>query len=150
LSESSNKPSDPIEALGGTALRVYLYLLTAGRPVGVRELQRALGFKSPSTARHHLERLVSLGLAERDTRGYKAIKPQGILAEYVVVSGKMIPRSFFLTGLLLGGSLAYTLLPSSDPRALVILWASTAYSLWHSLKLHRALKTLLRRATEEQ
>ena len=145
MSESSEKAGDPIEALGGTALRVYLYLLTAGRPVGVRELQRALGFKSPSTARHHLERLVNLGLAERGPRGYRAVRPHGILAEYVVVSGRMIPRTFFLTGLLLGGSLAYTLLPSSDPRALVILWASTAFSAWHTLKLYRALKALLKR-----
>ena len=146
---SRGEGGDPIAVLGGTALRVYLYLLAAGRPVGVRELQRALGFKSPSTARHHLERLASLGLAVRGPRGYVAVKPSGLLGEFIALSGRILPRSLFLAGLLLGGSIAYTLLPARDPRALVVLWASTTASLWWTLRLYRALKALMRIPGEE-
>ncbi|MEB3755371.1 MAG: hypothetical protein GSR79_00700, partial [Desulfurococcales archaeon] len=66
MSDQPNRTSsDPLLATGGTSLRVYLYLLQVNRPIGIRELQRSMGFKSPTTARHHLERLVDLGLVEK-------------------------------------------------------------------------------------
>ena len=36
--------------LRGKTLKVYLYVLKQGKPVGVREVQRELGFSSPSVA----------------------------------------------------------------------------------------------------
>jgi predicted transcriptional regulator len=54
-------------------------LLLKNDEVGVRELQKVLGFKSPSTAKHHLDRLVELGLAEKTLNGYKAIASSSVL-----------------------------------------------------------------------
>ena len=48
-------------ALRGKTWKVYWVLLKVGRPMSVRELQKALNFSSPSVAQHHLERLRDLG-----------------------------------------------------------------------------------------
>lgn len=55
-----------IEAeLKGKTMLVYMHLLRLDRPsVGVREVQRALGFSSPSVAAYHLNKLRDLGLVE--------------------------------------------------------------------------------------
>jgi len=90
---TSTSSNDPLKLLAGTSLRVYLYMLMKGKPIGVRELQRAMGFRSPSTARHHLERLVELGLAVKLPEGYKAIPPRGgPLSLYIYTKGYCIPR----------------------------------------------------------
>lgn len=53
--------------LRGKTLRVYWYLLKHGgeHPIGVREVQRSLGFSSPSVALHHLEKLRDLKLLDK-------------------------------------------------------------------------------------
>jgi predicted transcriptional regulator len=56
-------------ALRGKAWRVYWFLLKNGGPAGVREVQRALHFSSPSIAFHHLEQLRELGLVEKQEVG---------------------------------------------------------------------------------
>ena len=56
-------------ALRGKAWKVYWFLLKNGAPVGVREVQRALHFSSPSIAFHHLEQLRELGLVEKQEVG---------------------------------------------------------------------------------
>ena len=135
---------DPIELLGGTGLKVYIYLLRSGRPVGVRELQRALGFRSPSTARHHLERLVELGLARREGWGYVAERPKGILGSFFVLQGSLYPKSSFLLGFLAASLVGYALLPGSDLRAIIVLAAATAIALFETLRAYRAVRRLLR------
>ena len=114
---------DPLAALAGTSLRVYMLLLRSRRPLGVREVQRMLGFRSPSTARHHLERLVALGLAERVEGGYVARRPRGLLSLYVVVRGRLVPLTGAVAAFALGVAAAYTLLPGGDPVAAALLWA---------------------------
>ena len=52
--------------LKGKTLKVYWYMLQQpNRSVGVREIQRALRFSSPSVALHHLEKLEDLGLVQK-------------------------------------------------------------------------------------
>ncbi len=65
-----------IEAeLRGRSLEVFLYVVKAGKPVGVRDVQRGLGFSSPSIAHHHLEKLHSLGVLQKDDKGsYTAVE----------------------------------------------------------------------------
>ncbi|MEB3774202.1 MAG: winged helix-turn-helix domain-containing protein [Desulfurococcales archaeon] len=138
---NEDKGGDPISSLAGSSLRVYLLLLTSDKPLGVREVQRRAGFKSPSTARHHLERLVELGLAYRAGGGYKARKPrEGLLAAYVVIKGRLLPRSILLLAFSLGIALTYTILGNHDPVASLILWIITgllgldAYTMWSTVK----------------
>ena len=134
---------DPLEALTGTGLRAYLALLKAGRPVGVRELQRMLGLSSPSTARHHLERLVQLGLAVRGPEGYRALPPRrGLLRLYVVVWGRLLPRIAGLAAFTATATIAYALLPGSDPAATTVMAVAAALTALEAARMYRAVKEL--------
>jgi DNA-binding transcriptional ArsR family regulator len=134
---------DPVELLAGTSLKVYLYLLTRGGYVGVRELQRAMGFKSPSTARHHLDRLAELGILEKTSRGYKARPPKGILAEFYNFRGRLLPKASFLSAFLAASTITYALLPGADPVAIVVLGVATLIEGLYTLHLYKAIRKLM-------
>jgi len=77
--------------LRGKTLQVYIYLLRRGEGVGVRELQRKLGFSSPSIAHHHLEKLREMGLVSKDQSGRYVVSEKvdvGILKMFMVIGGK--------------------------------------------------------------
>lgn len=86
-------------SLKGKTLRVYIYLLKkSGSKVGVREVQRALKFSSPSLAAYHLDKLVSLGLADKTATGEYFLRQEvkiGILKLFVRMGRYMIPRFAF-------------------------------------------------------
>ena len=86
-------------ALRGKAWRVYWFLLKTGSPVGVREVQRALHFSSPSIAFHHLEQLRELGLVQKEEVGghYSLVGEVkiGVLRHYVKLGKLLFPRFFF-------------------------------------------------------
>lgn len=86
-------------ALRGKAWKVYWLLLKNGQPVGVREVQRALHFSSPSIAFHHLEQLRELGLVEKqEVGGHYQLVGQvkiGVLKHYVKLGKLLFPRYFF-------------------------------------------------------
>jgi len=96
-----NKEGEPeLEyALRGKAWKVYWFLLKNGQPVGVREVQRALHFSSPSVAYHHLEQLRELGLVEKqEIGGHYVLVGQvkiGVLRHYVKLGRLLFPRYFF-------------------------------------------------------
>jgi len=86
--------------LKGTTLLVYWHLLKTGSTVSVRRLQRELDLSSPSVALYHLEKLVNLGLVEKNFRGDYELKQTvgvGVLKSFVRVSGFMVPRYLFYT-----------------------------------------------------
>lgn len=86
-------------ALRGKAWKVYWFLLKNGQPAGVREVQRALHFSSPSIAFHHLEQLKELGLVEKqEVGGHYALVGEvkiGVLRHYVKLGKLLFPRFFF-------------------------------------------------------
>jgi DNA-binding transcriptional ArsR family regulator len=86
-------------ALRGKAWKVYWYILKNGKPVSVREVQRALHFSSPSVANHHLEQLREIGLVEKqDIGGHYVLVNQvkiGVLKHYVQLGRLLFPRFFF-------------------------------------------------------
>ena len=84
--------------LNGKTLLVYMHILKGGQEtVGVREVQRALGFSSPSVAAYHLQKLQDLGLVENAYGDYRLIKEVkvGVLRSFVSVGGVMLPRFLF-------------------------------------------------------
>jgi predicted DNA-binding transcriptional regulator len=92
--------------LKGNTLRVYWYVLNAsGKIVGVREVQRALGFSSPTLALYHLDKLRELGLVAKDSGEYRLVKEVkvDILKQFVKVGRIFVPRfaayATFFTGL---------------------------------------------------
>ncbi len=85
--------------LKGKTLLVYWFMLKSqSSPVGVREIQRALGFSSPSVAAHHLDKLLSLGLIEKSMRGEYFLTREvkvGVLTFFTRLGRFMIPRYLF-------------------------------------------------------
>lgn len=85
-------------ALRGKTLKVYLYILGKGEPVGIREVQRALGFSSPSIAVHHLEKLRELGVVERDQYGRFVLARKvdvDVLRAFATIGRFTVPRLAF-------------------------------------------------------
>ena len=88
--------------LKGKTLQSYLFILKKGDPVGVTELQRGLGFKNPSLASYHLDKLIRLQLVEKDASGRyyltKKVKV-GVLRHFVSIGRYMLPRYIFYAAL---------------------------------------------------
>ncbi len=81
--------------LRGNTLRVYWYVLNAsGHVVGVREVQRALGFSSPTLALYHLDKLKDLGLVAKESGEYRLVKEVkvDILKQFMKVGRVFVPR----------------------------------------------------------
>jgi hypothetical protein len=86
------------ELLKGNTMGVYAFLLTHG-PMGVRDVQRALSFSSPSLALHHLNKLSELGLVSKDEYGVYSVAREvkvGSLSLFVKIGTRLIPRFVFL------------------------------------------------------
>lgn len=85
--------------LKGKTLLVYWYLLQEPmHTVGIREVQRALGFSSPSIAVHHLEKLQDLGLVNKRGTGEYVLEEEvkvGILKLFAHMGRFMVPRYLF-------------------------------------------------------
>jgi predicted DNA-binding transcriptional regulator len=83
--------------LKGNTLRVYLHVLKSTGNVGVREVQRALRFSSPTLAVYHLDKLVDLGLLEKKHGEYTLVREVkvGVLKQFVRVGAVMLPRYLF-------------------------------------------------------
>jgi len=97
LSEASEAEIE--SQLKGKTLLVYWFLLKSQQtPVGVREIQRELGFSSPSIAAHHLDKLHSLGLVEKTIQGEYFLAREvkvGVLRFFTRLGKFMIPRYLF-------------------------------------------------------
>lgn len=112
--KDSTSPSFESE-LRGRTLRAYLFMLKNAKPVGVRELQRALGLSSPSVAYHHLDKLIRMGLIEKDQYGeYALIKSASVdvLQAFTQIGRLFVPRftfyAVFFTTLLIGYVLIFS------------------------------------------
>lgn len=83
------------EVLRGTTLEVYRFLLKSSKPVGTRELQRALNLSSSSVSTYHLSKLEDAGLLKREMGGFTVSKY--LLENSIKVSRFLVPRYFFYT-----------------------------------------------------
>ena len=85
--------------LRGKAWKVYWLLLKKGRPMSVREVEKALRFSSPSVAQHHLEQLRQMGLVQKEKTGGNYILVSevkiGVLKHFVKLGRLMFPRYVF-------------------------------------------------------
>jgi len=84
-----------VSKLKGNTLRVYWGLLSSDDGVvGVRELQRDLGFSSPALAAYHLNKLVDFGLAVNDRGDYRLVREVkvGVLKQFIKLGSFLLPR----------------------------------------------------------
>ena len=81
--------------LKGNTLRAYWALMNSEDGIiGVRELQRQLGFSSPALAAYHLNKLIELKLVENVRGDYKLIKEVriGVLKQFIKLGTFLLPR----------------------------------------------------------
>ena len=100
MSDLSSADLAEIESqLKGKTLQIYWYMLRdPDSSVGVREVQRSLGLSSPSVAAHHLDKLLSLGLAEKTPRGEYLLNQEvkvGVLKFFSRMGRFLVPRHLF-------------------------------------------------------
>jgi hypothetical protein len=84
--------------LKGRTMSVYALLLS-NEGMGVREIQRALGFSSPSLALHHLTKLSELDLVTKDADGVYSVTRTvrvGSLSLFIKFGSHLLPRFLFL------------------------------------------------------
>jgi DNA-binding transcriptional ArsR family regulator len=124
--------------LKGKTLIVYMYIIRVNQPsVGVREVQRALGFSSPSVSAYHLNKLKDLGLVESIRGDYSLIRmvKVGVLKQFVTFGGIMLPRYLFyavlMTTMLVTYVLQFPMEPTRQNITTLIMGAVPAIILWY-------------------
>ncbi len=68
-------------------------MLKTNKPIGIREVQRALKLSSPSVAQYHLTKLEQAGLVKKDTGNY--VVNRVLLDSFIKVNRFLIPRYLF-------------------------------------------------------
>jgi hypothetical protein len=93
LSEVNQEKID--NQLKGNTLKVYMLLLKSeSASVGIREVQRALKFSSPTLAQYHLEKLRELGLVKKESAEYLLVSDVkvGVLRQFYRFGTVLVPR----------------------------------------------------------
>lgn len=144
----SIKQPDPLIELSGSSLDVYMLLLRYKRPLSIREIQRMLGFKSPNSVRHHLERLINLGFVEKTRYGYVAVKPKGSILDLIFeFKGLVVPKQFFTLLVSVFLTIGYTIVFSNSINLYVLLsfLVINILLLNDTLKIYSRLKKIIKR-----
>jgi DNA-binding Lrp family transcriptional regulator len=85
--------SEEKDVLRGLTLKVYRFILKNDKPVGIREVQRALNLSSPTLSLYHINKLEEAGLIKKEFNGYVADRI--ILENLIRLRRILIPRNFF-------------------------------------------------------
>jgi repressor of nif and glnA expression len=85
--------SEQRDVLRGLTLKVYRFVLKNDKPVGIREVQRALNLSSPTLAIYHMNKLDEAGLIKKEADGYVADRI--ILENLIRLRRILVPRNFF-------------------------------------------------------
>ena len=80
------------DVLTGNTAQVYRYAIKMGKPVGVREVQKALKLSSPRLASYHLEKLEEAGLLKQTSQGF--IVDKLVLENFVRFYRLLVPKYF--------------------------------------------------------
>lgn len=87
------------DELTATAMRTYIYLIKAGKPVGPREVMRGAKLTSPSVAYRNLQKLMDMNLVSKDDYSNYFVKEKVAIKGYVWIRKHLVPR-FILFGLI--------------------------------------------------
>ena len=134
----------------GKTWDVYLCILTASSPIGVREIWRSLNLSSPSLAQYHINKLLDLKLIEPVEGKYRVNDEERLesLRSFLMLRGMLIPRMVVYGALLSGILVSYLVLYPwrGDFRDLVtvavclfsvLAFFFEAYKQYHGLKVFR-------------
>jgi len=91
-----------IDAIEGTTLSVYAFIVRSDEPVGVRDVTRGAELSSTSVAHRHLQKLETLGLIEKNNYGYYTLRKKTSIEGHMWVGKNLVPRlmiySYFFMG----------------------------------------------------
>jgi hypothetical protein len=90
------------EQLDGITLSVYLHVLRKRKPVGPRDVMKAMNLSSPSVAYRHLQKLEDLGYLQKNEFGEYTIKNKAHIAGYVWVGRRLMPKMWIYSIVFLG------------------------------------------------
>jgi DNA-binding Lrp family transcriptional regulator len=130
--------SEKRDVLRGLALKIYRFILKNDKPVGIREVQRALNLSSPTLALYHMNKLEEAGLIKKEANGYVADRI--ILENVIRLRRILIPRNFFYTIFLMTSlvMLAVFLRPPTISReyifSLAVISIAAATSVYETIK----------------
>jgi hypothetical protein len=103
--------------LKGNTLRAYWTLLNSpDGMIGVRALQRKLGFSSPALAAYHLNKLTEMKLVEKELGDYRLIREVrvGVLKQFIKLGTHLLPR-YILYATMFTTLLLYLLIHLGEP-----------------------------------
>jgi len=90
------------DELEGYTLSVYAFIVRADKPVGTREVTRGAELSSTSVAYHHLQKLETLGLIEKNSYGNYVLKAKASIEGHVWVGKNLVPRLMFYSFFFIG------------------------------------------------
>ncbi len=79
------------EELEGTTLNVYLHVVKKAKPVGPRDVMKALNLSSPSVAYRHLQKLEDIGYIQKNDYGEYIAKNKARVRGYFWLGRRMLP-----------------------------------------------------------
>jgi hypothetical protein len=84
------------QRLSDTAMLIYVYVKSHSKDdIQLRDIQRAMGFSSPSSALFHLQKLETAGLLLKDSVGFYRVKTSirvNLVRNFVIMRGVFVPR----------------------------------------------------------
>ena len=93
---------DNDEGLEGITLSVYLHVIKKGKPVGPRDVMKAISLSSPSVAYRHLQKLEDLGYLQKNEYGEYIPKNKAHVRGYSWLGNHLIPKMWRYSFLFLG------------------------------------------------
>jgi len=79
------------DELEGTTLNVYLNVVKKGKPVGPRDVMKALNLSSPSVAYRHLQKLEDMNYLQKNDYGEYIAKDKAHVRGYFWLGRRLLP-----------------------------------------------------------
>ena len=128
------------DVLRGTTLRIYRFMYREGRPLGLHEIQRALGLSSASIPQYHINKLIKAGLVKEEDGGGGYYVDRLVFENMIRIRRSLIPFQttytiFFSTTLVIlltvlrpqQGVTSLFLFATAINVAAIFIFASQAY-----------------------
>lgn len=93
---------EPEGELNATTFQIYLCLVKAGEPLGPRDVMRVANLSSPGVAHRGLQKLVDMGLADKDAYGRYEAKEKISVKGYVWLGKNLVSHFILLACFFLG------------------------------------------------
>jgi predicted DNA-binding transcriptional regulator len=131
-----------VEDLSGTRLKIYYFLLSQGKPMSLRKIQRELNISSPSVVQYHIKRLMEMGLVSETDQGYVVSKV--VLEDYVRIRSSLLPKSIFMASFFITSLIMLFILRNSLDVAFVysilVIGVAAVFSISDFLKKRAKFK----------